>query len=98
MFKQIKSNIIYRKKRLIVELALIVALLTPTAEHIITLFIPVSEASYEKVESEVSTQALLKKYTDEEYAGMYKEAEIRAARRLFEELGVHADTLNPYKE
>jgi len=47
---------------------------------------------------QVSFEALHKQYTEEEYAKMYLEAELRATTRLFEELGEKTLTLNPYKK
>ena len=46
---------------------------------------------------EITFDALLKKYTEEEYANMHGEAEMRATSRIFKETGIHAESLNPNK-
>ncbi len=51
-----------------------------------------------QMQSDINTQALIKKYADEEYAQMYPEATIRATTRVFKEIGVFAETINPNKQ
>lgn len=84
-------------KHLMVTLSLLTALLWQTFSPLLPEFPPTAQA-YEVTKTPVNdTEALIKKYADEEYALMYREAEMRATTRVFEEIGMYAETLNPNK-
>lgn len=92
--EQIKSTWSWNHKLLIVCFALVLANVLQT----FPISFPTYAVAYQAPkEVEVTPEALLEKYTQEMHAEMYKEAQIRATRRLFEELGVIVDELNPEK-
>ena len=94
MRETIKSTWTYNHKLLIVCIALLVANVLQT----FPVSLPSQAIAYEAPKSEeISIEALLEKYTKQMHEDMYKEAQIRATRKIFEELGVHADSLNPNK-
>lgn len=89
---KIKSTWTYQHKQLIVILSLIVVVLIQAFPF----EFPKKVIAYESVDSvELTPEALLKKYTLEMHESMYAEAEIRATRRLFDELSVVVEELNP---
>ncbi len=92
--EQIKSTWSWNHKVVIICLALLLANILQT----FPITLPTYAVAYEAPkEVELTPEALLEKYTKEMHAEMYKEAQIRATRRLFEELGVHVESLNPNK-
>lgn len=93
--QKIKSTWTYQHKQLIVILSLMVVVLIQAFPF----EFPTKVIAYESVDTvELTHKALLKKYTDEIYKEMYQEAEIRATRRLFDELSEVVLELNPSKE
>lgn len=92
--EQIKSTWSWNHKVVIICLALLLANILQT----FPITLPTYAVAYEAPkEVELTPEALLEKYTEEETKNAQKEMQIRATRRLFEELGVHVESLNPNK-
>lgn len=87
---------IWSYKYIIVILALVVANIYQTFP--VQFALPSTVMAYEKetVSEKINTANLIKVYKEQILKEMDREAEIRATRRVFEEAGVHADSLNPY--
>lgn len=99
--QQLKNNIQQLKNTWSIQnapLVIMVILYVAVFFSINPITIPSTVMAYEAItaKEEVSTEALLEKYYQEELVKAENELRIRATRRLFDELGTHAVTLNPY--